>query len=81
MAVMPSIQWFSRKCKILVNEKYVVTVKLFLRSLISKVLVDFKASELSQLDHFLIYCPFNWGGYALWTSKRCLCPRTRGVRL
>ena len=42
--------------------KNVIMVKLFSRSLISKFLADFKASKLSQLDHYPVYCPFE-GGY------------------
>ena len=34
----------------------------FFTSLICKFLVDFKASRLSQIGHFVFYCPFK-GGY------------------
>ena len=42
--------------------KNVIMLELFLTSLIWKLLVDFKACKLSQLRHFLFYCPFK-GGY------------------
>ena len=35
---------------------------MFLSSLTWKLLVDVKASKLSQLGYFLFYCPFK-GGY------------------
>ena len=39
----------------------IIKVKLFLRSITWKFLVDFKANKLSQLDYFLIYGPLKRG--------------------
>ena len=44
-------------CKILVNAQKCNYAVSF-----CKFLVDLKASKLSQLGHFLFYCPFK-GGY------------------
>ena len=60
MSVKPSNQCFGLvRVKILVHAQ---KLKLFFGSLTCKLLVDLKASKLTQLGHFLFYCPFK-GGY------------------
>ena len=48
--------------KYLSTHKNEITMKLFLRSLLWKFLVDFKASKLSQLGDFVFCCPLK-GSY------------------
>ena len=73
MAVVPSNHCFKLvHVKFLLILKNVITIKLFLRSLTWKLLVEFKATKFSQFGRFLFYCPFK-GGYSsslsLSTSK------------
>ena len=79
MAVMPFTQCFKL---IHVMAKNVITMKVFLRSLILKLLVDFKASKLSELSHFLCYCSLK-GGYFSFCGPQngCPLPLMRGVHL
>ena len=70
MAAVPSIQCFRLEhLKFLLQDKNVIEVKLFLRSLIWKFLVDFKASKLSQLGQFFSTVRLRKVILALWTSK------------
>ena len=63
MAVMSSKQYFRLvHVKFLLINQNVTTIKLSLRSLIGKFLVDFKARKLPQHGHFSFYCPL-MGGY------------------
>ena len=75
MAVMPSMQHFRLVLvKFLLTFKKVTTIKMFLRSLVSTLLADFKASKLSQLGQFLFYCPFKGGYFSPATFKWVSAP-------
>ena len=53
--------------------KNLITVTVFLRGLTWKSLMDFKASELSQLGYFLFYCPFMGGHFSSVDLKIGVC--------
>ena len=54
-------------------------LKLFLRNLIWKFLVDLKARKLSQLGHFPVHCPFKGGYFSSMNLKMGVGVRFREV--